>query len=1403
VSQYSFHFFASILTVHLATGRPLILPVYLSAPAFNYAAIAGGYEMFCFLMYLRRGAWGREGLMLVDDGEEEQIRRSVLGGGTGKDILSAENREEGGKSKKRRKKGGKKRNNKGEKATATAAESLNTSPASSEGELGADEKPTKTRRRTKRARKSSPTSNSSTSSSDSSVRPPLKERLTTYIRSINFKQGIAETSAQYAQNMPSVLLLLPRAALCLALLFAFSSPKNTNFTFNTSTTTTSLRDPTYFRTSTGGSSLTSYARGVLIANAAWTAWRVLVLILAYLGLWVSSEQRLAGLCGPRHGWEERKLERRRRRMSGAMGEDGFFSGGAGGVSNHRDSFYPGDRMSTGYGYSGVGGGGKEKKRMSSMSGATMMSGYGMDDEEREYSGDELAWKWREKTRARVQDAFEFCLVRRNPSSFGSFGHGYGNNDPQALRWSAMHSQSPQKGVKREEGVDGQGVIDIPQEDVERVLAAAGFPKAGANISSPGKRKGLSRDLFDEPPIAPMRFDQPGPGTATSTTATAGGKENVRLERPEMAKRDSRDKIVLGGASTAMGAAEMYPFASPGSGYVSSKDSMPFPGSAAGASGVRAQESASASGRSKSGSATGTGTTESGSLEDDEEEEDDDDEEEEEDDDDEDDDDEEEEESAPRTSASMSSLGQPISPSSRYPFGTVRRPAGAGHGRTMSGVSSALSSGGGHSHSHSHSHSMSVSSSGMDASVVDSLGGPSNIAGVGAGGGHHSFVPPVPPMPVAMPMPPRHPRGGSAGVRSRTNSHVGPSPSAVPPPHISTMPVAFPSVQNSRERERADNDTRGIIIDPAVLYAMQMGEGDEEQGVHGGEVDEEEEYDVEEEREDQVGLLGIPSSARTSRSNSFSISAASISTSDNARSRSQSHSHSSRSRRSSARSRSRTRAHSSTSNANPIRERASSLGASMRSIIQGAAASASASLTSLTQMDNIMRGAIGPAAGLGGGTRSRPRSRVNSSMARLEEDVVFSPPPVQPHTPPMPSLPGPAYPVHQHTEMMQLGDVRRASGSSSSGSNGSGSRNVSGGSHASSDAYINNPLSNSVSSNNFQNPLIGRLRRELESEEGGYSSSGGSASGGSNGRGGNTHSRSGSESLSVISSVNGGGSNASANGDMNYTFGRPMSFMNPNRHSSQGQSSRLEEAEEILEELRRQSVNSVPEVINQGVADDDNDAHEQEPGHGLLQNALRGIEPAASTASLSMSFYSSPQQEETSTVAGSPPPTPTPAHMMINIRPRSVDDAASIQHTVTSEGGYLTPERTPEHSPERQGVPIPRSRVASQVHQYHADQIPVIITTATPAESNISSSPPGDISTAAASFVTAPATLLSATTSDSDALSERTVGISGSLSSGSDILPARVRRVSAQRRSDMVERPGDDMGAMGLGAYRVV
>ncbi|CAA7266716.1 unnamed protein product [Cyclocybe aegerita] len=457
-------------------------------------------------------------------------------------------------------------------------------------------------------------------------------------------------------------------------------------------------------------------------------------------------------------------------------------------------------------------------------------------------------------------------------------------------------------------------------------------------------------------------------------------------------------------------------------------------------------------------------------------------------------------------------------------------------------------------------------------------------------------------------------------------------------------------------------------------------GDDNERPHEEHGEEEESESERAEHEDQVGLLSVPHSPRTSLVGGSRVSLANSSSSGHGsgEARSRTHSsfsaHSSRSRHSSTRAHSRPRTLS--SQAPSVRERAESLGTSMRSFIQGAAA----------QLDAVMRGATGPAAGLGVGigglSSSRPRSRVNSSMARLEEDVVYSP---------------------RVTEMGER--MRDASGSSASS-----------GEHAGAV-----PM----------NHLVGRARREVEGE--GYSSSGG------------THSRSGSESI---------------NGE-NYTFGRPVAFMRPSEQHPPPMVEVEEERDDDEIVLVQRSTGSAgrgtPAARSVPIASRmDDQAQAQAHASG---------EPQSLSTSISGSYYSQQPTERT-------------------VSPTTHDAGQQPSNSPS-------PPHSADHSPERQGVNIPWSpqRFLAPPNQrslhHHAHD-----------EGTASSGSPPDISTAAGSFVTAPATIEGATTT-TESSGQRTV------SSSWDTNVPGVGM--ALRRGDvggMVERPGEDMGAA-AGGWRVV
>ncbi|KAF9467528.1 hypothetical protein BDZ94DRAFT_962073 [Collybia nuda] len=342
----------------------------------------------------------------------------------------------------------------------------------------------------------------------------------------SLRDGIAETFWYYSQNLPTVALLLPRAGLALALLLAFTTPQAGVVAL--ADAGVSHRDGTFFRKEDG--TLTNYARGVLIANAAWTAWRALVLLTSYIGLWVVSGQGCAGLCGPRYRWEEEDAEKTK-------------------------SFY--------------------SDTASDM--------------------DVLPWSWRECTRMRIQEAYDFCLTVR-----------------PALRWN-----SGKKGLS-----DAAGLLDVPQPDtpfegMDQVMAAVGFP----SVPPPARRGVLSGELFESP------------------------KEGFAVPElsdiiPKVVKRSSKDK--QGNSPPLLSLP--YPFTAQGA-QMSSADRVPFPPSPVPGGSKRTTPSGS--------------TEDDEDDDDSDDEDDDDDDDDDDEDDDEGDNEESEEPSTGRASGSMSSLGQPV------------------------------------------------------------------------------------------------------------------------------------------------------------------------------------------------------------------------------------------------------------------------------------------------------------------------------------------------------------------------------------------------------------------------------------------------------------------------------------------------------------------------------------------------------------------------------------------------------------------------------------------------------------------------------------------------------------------------------------------------------------------------
>jgi len=152
----------------------------------------------------------------------------------------------------------------------------------------------------------------------------------------SLRDALAETCYFYAQNLPTIVTLLPRAGLALALLLSFFSPENLPGGLTLADVDQSIgrRDGTFFDKSTGA--LSGYAKGVLIANAAWAAWRTLVLLLSWyvhILIWKSRTQTnydsgsvsgcsagmaARGSVGPAHAGKKRKLDARFRSIAKSL-----------------------------------------------------------------------------------------------------------------------------------------------------------------------------------------------------------------------------------------------------------------------------------------------------------------------------------------------------------------------------------------------------------------------------------------------------------------------------------------------------------------------------------------------------------------------------------------------------------------------------------------------------------------------------------------------------------------------------------------------------------------------------------------------------------------------------------------------------------------------------------------------------------------------------------------------------------------------------------------------------------------------------------------------------------------------------------------------------------------------------
>ena len=333
--------------------RPGMMGIFSSRAARNLVGM-GNFERWCFLHFVRRGAW--TDMTDIAPGPEEhehhreyQRERAPTPSAIVGEPTAAEEESMGGGTE------GKKALRRERERLATAAAARREEHADVEAQLDIEEASVKWYQRLWR---------------------------------LNYRQGFVEWAWDRSQNIPTVVLLLPRASIALAVLLTFSTLNPTTLTYlnsrldlpekavlKTETSSTPVsRDSTFFNGTDG--TLTTYAKAVLWANCGWTLWKILILLIAYVALWIASGQSCAGICGPRYRWEEEER---------IEWEDMTNVG-----------------LSEKYGHPRP-----HTRRRLSLSGDSTIAGY--EEHDAEGLTELLGWRWRENTRRRIREAYQFCL----------------------------------------------------------------------------------------------------------------------------------------------------------------------------------------------------------------------------------------------------------------------------------------------------------------------------------------------------------------------------------------------------------------------------------------------------------------------------------------------------------------------------------------------------------------------------------------------------------------------------------------------------------------------------------------------------------------------------------------------------------------------------------------------------------------------------------------------------------------------------------------------------------------------------------------------------------------------------------------------------------------------------------
>lgn len=192
------------------------------------------------------------------------------------------------------------------------------------------------------------------------------------------------------QLLPGLVPLLPRAAVSIVLLTSFTGPRPPIQTPFGAMDETHLRDAQFFRPDSPGQ-LTPYSAAVLYAFVTTIGVRLMIVILAAMGLWLFSRDKWAE-CVSKLIWS------------------------------------PIARSSS------------KVPMLSRDPNNTVPPGRSWPAAE-----DQLKWAWRERTRARIQDAFELCMVRRDNLQFPHQGLPWGAQSRTSLAMTRATSPPPNPG----------------------------------------------------------------------------------------------------------------------------------------------------------------------------------------------------------------------------------------------------------------------------------------------------------------------------------------------------------------------------------------------------------------------------------------------------------------------------------------------------------------------------------------------------------------------------------------------------------------------------------------------------------------------------------------------------------------------------------------------------------------------------------------------------------------------------------------------------------------------------------------------------------------------------------------------------------------------------------------------